>query len=58
MTVKEQIAEIIRANGYDFLTALQMADDLIKEFLDSNQKEATYYLKNGSKLIPIGIKRN
>jgi hypothetical protein len=40
--VKEQIVEIIRGQGYDFISACEIATDTIIEFNQSNKKEETY----------------
>lgn len=46
MTVKEQIVEIIQSQGYDLLTACELADETIKEFLESGYKSNTYTIGN------------
>lgn len=59
MGIKETIAEKMRTAGYDFLTAYEWADRIIKEFLDSGEKERVYYVHAGSRLInPFKLVRN
>lgn len=45
-TVKDTIAQVLRAEGYDFLTAYEIATKYMKEFLDSGKKQETYGTKN------------
>jgi hypothetical protein len=39
MTVKETLVEALRAEGYDFFTACEIASATIREFLTSGKKE-------------------
>jgi hypothetical protein len=48
ITVKEQLVDIIRANGYDFITACEMATQAINEFLESGKSIDKYYIGNQS----------
>ena len=47
MTIKEQIIEGLRGNGFDYFTAAEIATDTIREFLASGKEEQTYWLVNG-----------
>ena len=47
MSVKEQIIEGLRENGFDFFTAAEIATDMIREFLASGEKERKHWLVNG-----------
>ena len=44
MTVKEQIIELIQSQGYDFLTACEMASEAIQEFLTQPEPRRTFYI--------------
>jgi hypothetical protein len=44
MGVKEQLVEIVRGEGYDFMTACELVTDCIKEFKASGKREARYYI--------------
>lgn len=48
MTVKKQLIELLRRNGYDFFTAAEEATAAIKEFKASKHKKMLYYVQ-GSK---------
>ena len=47
--IKWDIAEKINKCGYDMMTSLDMAYELIEEFLASGQQEATYGIMVGKK---------
>ena len=47
-TVKEQIAELLRAEGYDFISAMTEAAKLIKEFETSGRKRQRILTKSHS----------
>jgi len=47
MSVKEQIIEGLRQNGYDYFTAAEIASNTIREFLASGDTERLYWLENG-----------
>lgn len=42
MTIKEQLVEIIRKQGYDFVSACELADNYIKEFKASGKHQQRY----------------
>ena len=44
MSIKEQIAEKMRAAGYDFWTAMEEAGRVIREFNVSGEKQAEYHI--------------
>lgn len=48
MTVKEQIVEIIRAEGYDFITACELATKCIAEFKVSGEQSSRYHIGHTS----------
>ena len=50
-TVKDQIADMMRAEGYDFMTAYEHATRAIREFLDSGKAEVTLHC--GSSFITL-----
>lgn len=53
--VKDQIADSLRKDGYDFMSAYEEADRVIKEFVASGRTEATYTSKGGT---VITLRRN
>lgn len=46
MTAKEQMVDIIIAQGYDMLTACELADKAIEEFKQSGKQRETYTIGN------------
>ena len=44
MSIKEQVADLIVAEGYDYVTALGMAQLCIAEFKASNRAQGTYHI--------------
>ena len=58
MSVKEQLIELIRAEGYDFFTAAELAHNCLNEFLASGKSEEIYHLKGPyGKWRSFGIRR-
>lgn len=58
--LKWDIAERINKHGYDMMTALELAQKLIQEFLASGKQEASYGIMNGAGKCSdvVTIKRN
>ena len=56
MTVKEQIIEGLRENGFDFFSAAEIATNVIREFLASGEKERKHWLVNGR--FQVTLRRN
>ena len=50
-TAKDKIVDIFREAGYDFLTASEIAEDTLREFVASGKKRQRYYLKNGVSFV-------
>lgn len=48
VTVKDQIADMMRREGYDFMTAYHWATIAIAEFKASGRREQTYYCGHSS----------
>ena len=48
MTVKEQLVEILRGEGYDFITACEHAQVAINEFLASGEQRRVIHSKTKS----------
>jgi len=48
--VKETIVELLRKEGYDFITACEIANNTIKEFKNSGKKKARYVFKSGTSI--------
>ena len=44
MTIKEQIVELVQSQGYDFMTACELATDAINEFITQDNPSRTFYL--------------
>lgn len=47
-SIKDTIADTLREEGYDFMTAYEEATRAIKEFVASGKPEATYTTKSGA----------
>ena len=45
MSVKEQLIELIRSQGYDFFTAAELAHNCLEEFKASGKTEEIYHVK-------------
>jgi hypothetical protein len=45
VSVKEQLIELIRAEGYDFFTAAELAHNCLEEFKASDKTEEIYHVK-------------
>jgi len=56
-TVKDRIADMMRAEGYDFMTAYEHADKCVAEFLASGRKRETYYCGHSSITLRVSKKR-
>ena len=52
-SVKDQIAGSLREDGMDFMSAYEEATRVIKDFIASGQKKATYTSRNGKTKITI-----
>ena len=44
MAWKEDLTDIIRAQGYDFFTACKLAEDTILDFRNSGKGRKTYHI--------------
>ena len=44
MNTKDKLVDLIRSEGYDFITACELASECIKKFLESGQKRAIYHI--------------
>jgi hypothetical protein len=44
--VREQLIELIMSCGHDMLRSCELADGCIKDFQESGDSEATYYIKD------------
>ena len=53
LTTKEKIVEAIREAGYDFVSACEEADKVIKEFLESKDNKRKYIMKHTGKVIEL-----
>lgn len=47
LSVKDQIIELLRAEGYDYISAAREATRVIKEFMESDKVYTTLYTKSG-----------
>jgi hypothetical protein len=50
-SIKDQIADSLRSEGFDFMSAYEEASRVIKEFVASGKPEATYTTKSGTKIV-------
>lgn len=46
-TVRERLIAMVRSAGYDVLTACEKADEVIKEFKESEKETETYHIRGG-----------
>lgn len=53
MSVKWDLAEKINKAGYDMMTALEIADERIKEFLASGKSSVEFGIMVGSKCVEV-----
>lgn len=51
VSIKDKIADALRTEGFDFMTAYEEADRVIKEFVASGKPEATYTTKSGTNIV-------
>lgn len=51
MTIKEIIVDKLRAAGYDFLTACEITNKTLREFLDSNEQSRTFHVMSGTRVV-------
>ena len=51
MNVKDELVELIRCAGYDFISACEYADDLLKEFKESGKSKQKYYIVSNRRVI-------
>ena len=54
LTTKEALVEMAREYGYDFITACEIAEDTIREFLQSGKQRETYVI--GGATVTLGRK--
>lgn len=45
MTAKEEIAETLRVEGYDFMTAYELAHNRVQEFMKSGKDSEVFHTK-------------
>ncbi len=47
-TIREQIIDVFRAEGYDIFKSCKSADTIIREFKRDKVKKRTYYVNSSS----------
>jgi len=53
LTTKEKLVEAIREGGYDFVSACEESDKVIKEFLESKDSKRRYIIKHTGRVIEL-----